>query len=112
MIEDYKFGSITIGGKNYQRDVIIHGEEVLNSEWWRKEGHLMQVEDFGDLPESFEIIVLGRGHDGVCQVPPGTMDFLKKRGEVIVQLTGEATETYNRLLEEGKDVVGAFHLTC
>ena len=112
MIENYEFGSITINGNTYNRDVIIHGEEVLNGEWWREEGHLMQVVDFGDLPDSFEVIILGRGHDGVCQVPQETLDFLKKRGEVIVQMTTEATQTYNKLLSEGKNVVGAFHLTC
>ena len=77
MIDDYHFGSITIGGNTYNRDVIIHGEKVINGEWWRKDGHLMQVEDFGDISDAYEVIVLGRGHDGVCQVPQETMDFLE-----------------------------------
>ena len=112
MIEDYRFGSITINGKTYNRDVIIHGERVLNPEWWRKEGHSIAIEDLGDLPEQFEVLIIGKGHDGVCEVPQKTLDYLEKKGEIIVQLSTEATETYNRLLSEGKDVVGAFHLTC
>lgn len=112
MIDDYHFGSITINGETYSRDVIIHGDEMLNSEWWRKEGHSIAIEDLGDFPNSFEVLVIGNGASGVCDTPQKTLEYLKKRGEVIVQMTGEATQTYNRLLSEGKDVVGAFHLTC
>ena len=113
MIDDYHFGSITINDQNYTNDVIVHGEKMLNESWWRKEGHNLAIEDLSDLPDQFEVLVIGNGHDGVCTVPEETVDFVKNKGvEVIVQMTGEATETFNRLLKEGKDVVGAFHLTC
>jgi hypothetical protein len=32
--------------------------------------------------------------------------------KVIAQTTADATTTFNRLAAEGKDVAGAFHLTC
>ena len=113
MIDDYKFGSITIDGKTYDSDVIIHGEKMVNDSWWRKEGHNIAIEDLKDLPEKFEVLVIGNGASGVCQVTDETIEFVKKKGvEVIVQMTGDATRTYNKLLKEGKDVVGAFHLTC
>lgn len=112
MIDDYHFGSITINGDTYNRDVIIHGDEILNPEWWRKEGHSIAIEDLGDFPGSFEVLVIGNGASGVCDVPQETLEYLKKRGEVFVSMTKEATEKYNQFLDEGKDVVGAFHLTC
>ena len=113
MIDDYQFGSITINGKTYNNDVILHGDEMINESWWREEGHNMAIEDLKDLPDKFEVLVIGNGASGVCNVPEDTIEYVKKKGiEVIVQMTGEAVESYNRLLSEGKDVVGAFHLTC
>ena len=112
MIDDYHFGSITINGKTYNNDVIVHGEKMLNESWWRKDGHNMAIEDLKDLPDQFDVIVIGNGASGVCNVPEETVEYLKKTGEVIVQMTGDATKTYNQLLADGKDVVGAFHLTC
>ena len=113
MIDDYKFGSITINGKTYNNDVIVHGEKMLNESWWREEGHNMAIDDLKDLPDKFEILVIGNGASGVCNVPEETIDYVKEKDvEVIVQMTGEAVKTYNQLLKDGKDVVGAFHLTC
>lgn len=113
MIDNYQFGSIEINGKTYNNDVIIHGEEFLNDHWWRKEGHNIEIDDLKDLPEKFEVLVIGNGASGVCNVPDETIEYVKNKGvEVIIQMTGEAVGTYNRLLSEGKDVVGAFHLTC
>jgi len=113
MIEDYHFGSITINGKTYNNDVIVHGEEMLNENWWREEGHNMAIEDLKDMPDQFETLVIGNGASGVCNVPEETIDYVKEKDvEVIVQMTGEAVKTYNQLLSDGKDVVGAFHLTC
>ena len=113
MINDYKFGSITINGKTYDSDVIIHGEKMINDHWWRKEGHNIAIEDLKDLPEKFEVLVIGNGASGVCQVPNETIDYVKKTGaDVRIQMTGEAVKTYNQFLSDEKDVVGAFHLTC
>jgi len=46
-------------------------------------------------------------------VPDALLAELRARGiEVDVATTREAWRTYNKLAEEGKKVVGAFHLTC
>lgn len=113
MIEDYKFGSITIGGKTYNQDLIIHADKILNDRWRRVEGHSIAIEDLKDFPEKFEVLVIGNGASGCCDVPAEILDFFEQKGcKVIVQITSEAAQTYNKLLSEGKDVVGAFHLTC
>ncbi len=113
MIDNYKFGSITINGTTYTNDIILHGNELLNDKWWREEGHNIAIKDLKDLPEKFEVLVIGNGASGVCKVPDETIEHVKKTdADVIVRMTGEAVKTYNQLLEEGKDVVGAFHLTC
>ncbi len=113
MIDKYSFGSITINGKNYNNDVIVHGNEMLNESWWREEGHNMAIEDLKDLPEKFEVLVIGNGASGVCNVPEETINYVKNKNiGVIVQMTGDAVKTFNQFLLEGKDVIGAFHLTC
>ena len=111
MIEDYHFGSITIDGTTYSNDVIIRADKIID--WWREEGHNISIDDLKELPDQFEVLVIGNGASGQCNVPQETIDFVEKKGvEVIVQITEEATQTYNKLLEDDKKVVGALHLTC
>ena len=113
MIDEYHFGSITINGKTFENDVIVRGDKLINDSWWRDEGHNIAIKDLKDLPEKFDTLVIGNGASGACQVPDKTIDFVKNKGvTVIAQMTGEAVITYNKLLSEGKDVIGAFHLTC
>lgn len=111
MIEDYKFGSITIDGTNYDHDVIVYKGEV--KEWWREQGHNVDINDLKELPEGIDIFVMGNGYSSRCAFPDETKKYLESKGvEVIVQKTGEAYKTYNKLAEEGKNVAAGFHLTC
>ena len=43
-IEGYSFGSISVDGRRYKSDLIIYPDRV-RSDWWRKEGHQLQLED-------------------------------------------------------------------
>jgi len=46
-------------------------------------------------------------------IPEDTKESLKKHDIALTgQKTGEAVDTYNKYMGEGKRVVGAFHLTC
>ena len=111
MIDSYSFGNIRIGGKEYTNDVIIIGSKVIS--WWRQEGHFAQVPDFKDIPDSIEIIVIGTGASGVMKVADEVVElFKKKKIRVIMEMTGTAVNTFNKLSEENKKVAGAFHLTC
>lgn len=112
-IDSYDFGSIVIEGKTYTNDIIVSAEGV-KPDWWRKQGHSLAVEDLSDvLNKDFEVIVIGSGHSGIMKVPSETRRYIESMGiEMIVQNTSEAVNTYNKLLEEKRKVVGAFHLTC
>ncbi len=48
MIESYSFGQIIIDGKKYNSDLIIYKNDI-NSNWWRKEGHNLYIEDVQDI---------------------------------------------------------------
>jgi hypothetical protein len=120
MIEQYKFGSITIDGKTYTEDVEVRWTgEVLK--WWRKESHLVNVEDLkravGQNPDT---IVIGSGESGIMKVDEEAKKFIQeKKTKLIIDKTEEATRTFNIINEESKEeegrqnkVIGLFHLTC
>lgn len=102
---------MTIDGKTYNHDVIVHKDTV--AEWWRDEGHNVAIKDLETLPSDIEIFVMGTGHSGCCKFPEETKKFLENKGiKVVIEKTGEAYKIYNKLIEEGKTVAGGFHLTC
>ncbi len=64
------------------------------------------------LEHGAKIIVLSRGMKECLEVPPETLEFLKKRQiEAHVLPTAEAAQLYNRLAET-ESVGGLFHTTC
>jgi len=111
-IESYSFGKIKIDGKVYKSDVIVYPDRV-NSSWWRKEGHRLQMEDLKEvMKEKPDLLVIGTGSFGVMKVPKGTERALEDAGiDLIIEKTGRAVDAYNRE-STGRKTVGAFHLTC
>ena len=112
MIEDYRFGHIVIDGREYTSDVIVYPDRV-DASWWRKEGHLLQIEDLEEVVQAQpEVLVVGTGNPGLMEVPQETREYLRSRGiELIVQPTPQAWQTYNRLSSQRR-TVAALHLTC
>lgn len=131
MIDEYKFGSITIDGKEYKHDVEVrwtpyHAKlatgqagEVLR--WWRLEGHSVAIDDIERaLAENPEVIVIGTGAEGCMQVPQDVQEAIRLRGiELIIDRMEEAVKTFNIINEESREeegrqkrVIGLFHLTC
>jgi len=113
MIEDYRFGNIRIDGKNYTSDVkIINGKVKPN--WWRKEGHNLFPEDIQDILEAKpEVLVVGTGAYGVMKISSQVRKLLEqKKIELIEAKTEKAAQIYNELLQSGKKVAFAAHLTC
>lgn len=115
MIESYQFGVMVINGERYTSDVIVFPERVIDG-WWRKEGHKVHLEDLREIlkhePKP-EVLILGTGYHGLVKIPSKVKTALKSQGiELTAQPTREAWKTFNELLESGKQVAGAFHLTC
>ena len=111
VIESYSFGWMVVGGKVYDADLIIVGEEIF-PDWWRREGHSLCLDDLKVVVErKAEILVIGTGAYGAMDVPYETEKFLEEQGiEVIWKATAEAVEIFNGL--SGRKKAGAFHLTC
>ncbi|MFH1401904.1 MAG: MTH938/NDUFAF3 family protein [Parcubacteria group bacterium] len=120
MIEEYKFGTITIDGINYDTDVQVDWNGEV-SDWSRPQDHLIGAEDVKRaVDKNPETIVIGTGEGGMAIVVEGAKIFIQEKGiKLLVDKTEEAVKTFNILkedspVEEGRQerVVGLFHLTC
>ncbi|MCS7385423.1 MAG: MTH938/NDUFAF3 family protein [archaeon GB-1867-005] len=116
MIENYAFGLMVINGVKYTGDLIILPNGEVKANWWRIEGHVLHLDDLRDildLDELPEVLVIGSGYSGLMRVPEKVVEKLNSRGiEVIIERTGIAWRTFNRLFNGGQRVAAAFHLTC
>lgn len=114
MIDHYATGShMTVQGTDYRQDLkIIRGQVIGN--WWRQQGHRLVADDIDDiLSAKPQILVIGTGYAGNMRVPDDVRQTLEGHQiKVIAQTTADAATTFNRLVDEGQDVAGAFHLTC
>ena len=113
MIDEYSFGRIVIDGKTYRQDVIVFPDRVKPN-WWRREGHSLCLEDLEEvLRDPPEVLVVGTGYLGLMRVPREVREKLEEMGiRVVVEKTGKAYRTFNKLLSEGRRVAAALHLTC
>ena len=60
-----------------------------------------------------DYLIIGSGKFGLMKVSNELRELLSDCGvEVIVERSKSAVVTFNRLYTEGKNVAGAFHLTC
>ena len=112
-IDSYSFGVMKVDGAEYRGDLIVLPDRV-RSNWWRKEGHNLAIEDLDDvLACEPDLLVIGKGASGLMKVPASTQETIQQHGiEVIAANTGQAWRIFNDQIETGKRVVGAFHLTC
>ncbi|MBU4445719.1 hypothetical protein KJ656_11650 [bacterium] len=111
-IKNYKFGSMTIGDTTYHSDLIIFPNKI-KSNWWRKEGHNLQMENIQEIL-SFkpEVLVIGTGKFGLMKVDNNVVNTINERDiKLIIEKTSKAVEKYNAICEE-VCTVAAFHLTC
>jgi len=107
------FGKIVINNQKYTKDLILFSD-YIKTKWWRKEGHSLCLDDLSIFEERKpEILIVGTGSAGVMTVPEDVIQALNEQEiQVVVTKTPEAVQEYNKLVKEGKNVAGAFHLTC
>jgi hypothetical protein len=113
MITQYSFGKIVINNVAYTNDIkIVQGRVVSN--WWRKRGHRVDVDDIKDILEATpNILVIGRGQPGLMKSTDSLRQYLENHGiELVEEKTPKAVQTFNRLLKEGKDVCAGIHIAC
>ena len=112
IIDSFRFGLITIGGKRYSSDVMIFPDRV-RGDWRRGKGHRLCLDDITEIfGENPDVIVVGTGVVGLMKVLPEVQEAVDNLGiRIIVETTDQACRAYNRLFGSVK-VVAALHITC
>lgn len=110
-LESYSFGRLTVDGSEQTRDLIVLPDRVV-TDWWRRDGHSLAIEDFEDVLDSLpERLILGIGAHGRLHPDPDVIAELERRGTAVECLrTDEAIRRYGELDE--RRTAAALHLTC
>ena len=113
MITDFSFGKIVVNDRTYTDDIKIVRGQVI-SDWWRKRGHRVDVEDIADILEvSPEIVVIGKGSPGLMRTTAPLRERLATHNiGLIEKKTSQAIQVFNTLFQEGKKVAAGFHVGC
>jgi hypothetical protein len=116
-IDSTKFGSITIGGKIIDHDVIIRldGEIVKRKKKLSKEvfgtAHKISIAEAEYVYEKgAQNLIIGSGHSGMVSLSDEAKKYFKETGVAVDLLpTPKAIKLWNE--SHGK-VIGLFHVTC
>lgn len=114
MIDSYGFGHIVVDKIAYENDVVLFPDHV-QTEWWRKEGHRLQLEDIQEAIDKIQrgTLIVGTGKFGFMRVSEEVKQYCADRGiRFHAAMTDKAVKMYNRLILTDANVLGAFHLTC
>lgn len=111
-IDSYEFGSIVIDGRTYRSDLLIWPGH-LKADWWRLEGHLLQLQDVAEaLAAEPLVLVVGTGAYGNLTVDPDLVSYLHDKGiDLVARPTREACRSINELAGTSR-LAAALHLTC
>ena len=113
MIDNYRFGAITVNGVTYRSDIKILNDVVIPN-WWRATGHTVTLSEISDiLTDDVEVCVIGQGASGLMQLTADIAPALNERNILLIaQKSDLAAKAYNEHIRAGKGVAAAFHLTC
>jgi hypothetical protein len=110
-LEDYSFGRVIVDGSEQTGDLIVLPDRVVTN-WWRREGHSLALEDLEEVLERLpERLIVGVGAYGRLRPDPAVMAELERRGVTVECLhTDAAVRRYGELDE--RSTAAALHLTC
>jgi hypothetical protein len=116
-IDGSAFGSITIGGKTYDHDVVIRlSQEVVKrkkklSKRVYGTSHTVSEDEARFVYEKgCKELIFGTGQYGSAALSPEAAAFFKEmKCRVLAAPTPEAIQTFN---ESTKPKIGLFHVTC
>jgi hypothetical protein len=113
-IERYSFGRMTVGGREFTSDLIIHPDGHIQGNWRRSRGHNLAPDDITTVLDSApKKLIIGTGYSGMMRVPKSVVEFCKNRGiEIEVCRSDVAMTRFNEAAEAGMAVAACFHLTC
>jgi len=112
-IDTYSFGRILVDGKAYSADLILYPDHIQEN-WRRKKGHFLEMDDLAGVTDvPCDALIIGTGANGAMKVAGDTTARLNRMGILWeAHATGKACDRFNALIQEGKQVIAALHLTC
>ena len=112
MIDSYKFGEFIVDKKKFECNIELINDQV--KEHRHLPEHRLTLDDFQDLINANpSVLIIGTGAYGVVKPPQQIIKVIENKGiKVIVEKTGDACKTYNRILKQGKKVAALMHNTC
>jgi nitrogen regulatory protein PII len=82
-IDRYGFGELVVDGREIRSDVLLTPDGV-QEHWWRREGHVLRLEDLRLLLDSHpERLIIGSGAFGRMRPDPGLGPELAARGVAV-----------------------------
>lgn len=117
IIQNTKFGSITVGSEVYEHDVVIRLSGMVKkrkkklSKQKYGSSHIVSLEEAKHiLDEGAERLIIGTGQYGALKLSDEAEKYFRKKGCSVELLpTPQAVELWNKA--EGK-TMGMFHITC
>jgi hypothetical protein len=107
----YRFGRVTVDGRELTRDVIVLPTRVVEN-WWRREGHELAWVDLEDVADELPSrLVIGTGADERMRPDPEVLDRLRERGVEVECLPTDRAVARLAELDPAK-TAAALHLTC
>lgn len=110
------FGSVTIDGKKYE-DVLVVENEVTPRDKDKLRtlygtSHVVRKEEAAELLKGDpDVVIIGTGQYGALSVDDKVAQLLRSSAELIITVTPQAIEEYNRL-SATKKVNALIHTTC
>jgi hypothetical protein len=117
-IENFKFGSIVIGGKTYRRDVLMLPDGTVKlrrgSIRFGIGSHVIKKGEINELVKANpEVVVVGTGTNAWAQLASDAELCVKEAKIKLIALPSKkAAEKFNQLTDEGKKVAALIHITC
>ena len=110
-IDSTKFGEITVNGQPYDSDMTVFWDGKLS---YRSKEHILEIGEFTKvLRAGPEIVVVGTGQSGSLKLAPEVVHWAKnKHIDLYMDKTPKAVDIFNAFANQGKKVVGIFHVTC
>lgn len=115
-VKDYSFGSITIGGKEYDKDLwIINGKikkrDKSISKIMFQTSHRIPLEEIKKIVTvSTKRVIVGTGESGSVSIEKEGLEFLKEKGiNLEMYKSGDLALMKMKFSEEDSGII---HVTC
>lgn len=112
MIDNFTFGKFIVDGETFNSNITLINDKAKKHRYLPN--HELKIDDFIELVESKpDYIIIGNGASGVIQVQDEIIEYIEKHGiKIIIEKTGDACNTYNKMIKQGKKVAAFLHDTC